>query len=169
MRTFITKPAIVFRELFDGRLEPFGIREIIVPQAAPEFRLLSDGETELGVYANSDGNVEEMLSTVDVSYGCPIVWQVERLFEVTIFSNSDPGFYGLSTEEDFRAAIDRMEAEHTVVLALERIATSEGRPPQEADGNFNRRLSKHLFAKYPEIMPQDKWSALIAHYYLDLR
>ena len=50
---------IPFDELFDGRLEKFGVYEHIVPgEASDTERCLTDGRNRLWAYASEDGSID---------------------------------------------------------------------------------------------------------------
>ena len=85
---------IPFKELFDGRLEDYGIHEKHLPALTTEScRSLSDGWDTLQCYADDSGHV----AGFEGWYGLPnwpvgIVKAIAETFDTDIFSNCDYRF-----------------------------------------------------------------------------
>jgi hypothetical protein len=94
---------ILASELFDGRLQKFGVREH--GQARENHRCLTDGENCLGVRINDAGYVAGFEREWNGNWGSPekILSAVSDAFETKIFSYREPEYYGLKSEEE-RAA-----------------------------------------------------------------
>jgi hypothetical protein len=91
---------ILANELFDGRLEKFGVREH--GQARENYRCLTDGESCLGVRINDAGCVTGFERAWNGVWGNPekILSVLSDAFETKIFSFQEPEYYGLYREEE---------------------------------------------------------------------
>jgi hypothetical protein len=91
---------IVASELFDGRLQKFGVREH--GQARENYRCLTDGKNCLGVRINDAGYVTGFRREWNGKWGSPekILSAVSDAFETKIFSYREPEYYGLKSEEE---------------------------------------------------------------------
>ena len=86
---------IVASELFDGRLQKFGVREH--GQARENYRCLTDGKNCLGVPINDAGYVTGFQREWNGNWGSPekVLSVVSDAFETKIFSYREPEYYGL--------------------------------------------------------------------------
>jgi hypothetical protein len=109
-----TRPLIKTDDLFDGRLEKYGIRADRDPNASPTRgrltlidstnvhpRLLGwRGCDTLGVIGHEDGAIERLSGFSDA-----IVEAIRRAYHVEVFCDDEPQFYGdFETWEEVRAA-----------------------------------------------------------------
>jgi hypothetical protein len=87
-------------ELFDGRLEKFGVHEH--GQARENHRCLTDCENCLGVLINDAGHVTGFAREWNGNWGSPnkILSTVSDAFETKIFSYQEPEYFGLESEEE---------------------------------------------------------------------
>ncbi len=91
---YITKETISFADLFDGRLEPYGIREGKPEGSTEDRRVLTDGRNYLWVHAAPDGTLGILKSYCD-SANRPekILDAVAEAFDSNIFSEYEPQFW----------------------------------------------------------------------------
>jgi hypothetical protein len=91
---------ILGSELFDGRLQKFGIRDH--GQARENHRCLTDGENCLGVRINDAGYVVGFEREWNGNWGSPekILSSVSDAFETKTFSYEEPEYYGFDSEEE---------------------------------------------------------------------
>ena len=92
-----------FEELFDGRLERFGIRESIQEgKTSANDRYLTDGSNFLWIYG---GEFVKGLCRY-ASSGAPgkILAAIAETFETEIFSEHEPQYWGFETEEEWKNA-----------------------------------------------------------------
>lgn len=92
---------IPFQELFDGRLEKFGIHED-KPENSEKRSRLYDGKNYIWVF--DDGG--------DADFACfglndptHILDTIGKLFNVRIFSEHEPEYHGFATYEEWEAAL----------------------------------------------------------------
>jgi hypothetical protein len=106
-------------ELFDGRLEQYGVREHVKPidkhgHGTTEFtRMLTEGRSNyLWVFINDDGTV--LCFTRYAPNGNPsrILNAIFETFDVEIFSEHEPQFWGFETQEEWDKSMDEMERKH---------------------------------------------------------
>jgi hypothetical protein len=97
-------------DLFDGRLEEFGIREAIAKDTTPSSRLLTDGRYYVWVYISDDGVVGSF-----TRYGGNVVHKILAAictaFDVEIVSEYQPQFWGFATQAEWHACEDEMSRE----------------------------------------------------------
>ena len=90
---------IQMAELFDGRLESFAVKEMIIAdQTSDNLRYLSDGKNRMPVHGNQ-------VVKVFTRYGsnCPnrILSAISAAFETHIFSEHDPQFWGFNSHDEW--------------------------------------------------------------------
>jgi hypothetical protein len=109
---------IFARDLFDGRLEKFGIREWVAPDRVPNdgqdndlWALLTSQDEQsktltdrkgnyLWVSIDDDGAVE-IFTRYGRNDSDGILAAVAEAFETEIFSEEEPQFWGFATNEEF--------------------------------------------------------------------
>jgi hypothetical protein len=94
-------------DLFDGRLEEFGIFEHTIPEGC---RALTDGRNHVWVYIEEDGRV-----AVITRYGGndpdKILNAIQRSFSTYMASEYEPEYWGFTTEEEWNASIEKEDKE----------------------------------------------------------
>jgi hypothetical protein len=84
------------RDVFDGRLEEFGIREHIVPgQTTDSYRCLTDGHAYVWVRMDGNGFFWHVRGVSKILYA------VADAFETEVVSEYQAKFWGLETEEEW--------------------------------------------------------------------
>ena len=101
-------------EIFDGRLERFGIHETFVAETTPEWRCLTDGNSVLWV--EGDYEIYFMLGFGMFNGTEKILTAIEEAFDVEIFSEHQPQYWGKEGEEECRC--DRREVAKEVQTKL---------------------------------------------------
>jgi hypothetical protein len=99
-------------EVFDGRLEEFGVREHIMPDTTTEGkRLLTDGRNYLWVSID-DGVVSYL--TRYASTGAPgkILNALTAAFDTDIVSECEPQFWGFDTQDEWDAWQEKIYQEN---------------------------------------------------------
>ena len=89
---YITKETISFADLFDGLLEPYGIREAKPEGSTGERRVLTDGRDYLWVHAAEDGTLG-ILKRYGANYPEQILRVIEKIFGTDIISEHEPQFW----------------------------------------------------------------------------
>ena len=91
---------ILMSELFDGRLTTMDITEEVVSETtSPTTGCLTDGRNSLWVYAN-DSLVSSM-TRYRLSLPRKILNSITIMFDTNIFSEYEPQYWGLDTEEEW--------------------------------------------------------------------
>lgn len=121
-------------DLFDGRLEAFGVREKIVADETTEGkRCLTDGRNYLWVYVNDDGLVSSLTRYFPGGAPGKILNAVAEACDTHIVSEYEPQYWGFDTQAEWDAAEERMS--------------------RKAAENFHAELSKYLRGEPNEIRP----------------
>jgi hypothetical protein len=115
------KPAdrIKFDDLFDGRLEKFGVREHPNRDATVVEKCLTDGENYLWVYADKrDHSLGSMTRWAPNPQ--KIIQAIEEAFDTAIYSEHEPQYWGFDTKAEWEAAERRQRLQLELDRQLER-------------------------------------------------
>ena len=96
---YILSRNVKAQDLFGGRLDAFGIREHMTSNR----RCLTDGHNYLWVYMTHDGSVS-CLKAQGPNVAGKIVNAIGELFEIDIFGEHEPQYWGFDTQEEWDAA-----------------------------------------------------------------
>src|SRR6516165_7790930 len=108
---FVSLKKIAARDLFDGRLEEFGVLEHVKPDETTETkRCLTDGRNYLWVYINNEGFVA-CFSRYGGNAPGKILSAITDAFDTDIVSEYQPQFWGFNTQEEWDAAEKEMSRE----------------------------------------------------------
>src|SRR5215469_5084274 len=94
---------IAATDMFDGRLEAFGVREHFNVDTTDTSRMLTDGRNYLWVYVRDDLVAAFTRYAPNGSPG-KILSAIAEAFDVDIVSEYEPQFWGFDTEEEWQAA-----------------------------------------------------------------
>lgn len=89
------------RDLFDGRLEEFGVREVFTEETTPWSRLLTDGRYYVWAHV-SDGVVGDFTRYAG-NVAHKILAAIEAAFDVEIVSEYQPEYWGFETDAEWNA------------------------------------------------------------------
>jgi hypothetical protein len=92
-------------ELFDGRLQEFGVREHTNDKTGKKARMLTDGNNYLWVYVTDDGFVSCLTRYAPNGAPGKILSAISEAFDADIVSEYEPQFWGFDTEEEWDAAM----------------------------------------------------------------
>jgi hypothetical protein len=92
------------RDLFDGRLEKYGVREHVHRHTTEGYRCLIDGRNALWVEMDDDGFVG-WLTVYGMNEPSKILVAIAEEFETEIFSENEPQYWGCNTQEELDAAM----------------------------------------------------------------
>jgi hypothetical protein len=159
--------SVSFAKVFDGRLEQFGIWEHVGENTNSETRrCLTDGRAYLWVYANSDGNIDTILSTAGNVSG-KIFHAIEASFDTYIASEYDPEFWGFETEDEMDFAFAKIAAERDKNFLIELRKYLTGEPNDISVGTVDMekaKIAEKLISKEPALLLPDKevylWKAI---------
>jgi hypothetical protein len=99
---YIISKKLKAQDLFDGRLEAFGIRE----HQGDNRRCLTDGHDFLWAYMNWEGIVSRVTAHGPNGPG-KIFHAIDDAFDIQILSEHDPKYWGFDTQEEWDAAKKR--------------------------------------------------------------
>jgi hypothetical protein len=99
-------------DLFDGRLEKFGVREHRNDETDDRHRMLTDGNNYLHVFVHDDCPEAGVTFKRYFPNGSPIdiLWAIQDAFNVEIVSEHQPQYWGFDTQEEWDAAWEAVEA-----------------------------------------------------------
>jgi hypothetical protein len=150
---YVIVPPISASELFDGRLEKFGVREHVNEETTPGDRCLTDGNNYLWLYVGDDDDGDNISSFKHrTRYGNPsrIFDAIFNTFDdVGVFSEHDPQYHGFETREQWVAwenEYAKKEAEECLVQLVKYL---RGEPHKKfvASGLVGAKNIKKLFKK----------------------
>ena len=101
---------IYYADLFDGRLEKYGIHELVPPDCREGERYLDDGRNYVVVYVQNDGSVEFKQHGALNLVG-KIFRAVSAEFKTRIVSEHQHEFWGFETQEEWEACIEERSRE----------------------------------------------------------
>jgi hypothetical protein len=146
-------------DLFDGRLEKYGVREQVTDAATETSRCLTDGRNCLWVSINDVGLVSQF-SRYGANAAGKILNAVADTFDTEIASEHEPHYWGFDTQEEWDAAWDQMVKEdeerfYTVILKY-----LQGQPNDIKRGTVGMckaEIAKNLFQKDTALLlPENK-------------
>lgn len=142
-------------ELFDGRLEKFGVREHIHLESTTErTRLLTDGRNYVWVYIDNDGIVA-CLSRYGANAPGKILNALADAFDTDIVSEHEPQFWGFNTQEEWDACMEKMGEEAKDEFHVELLKFVRGEPNNIAPrtiGMCQAEIAKTLVEKDPSLL-----------------
>ena len=153
--------AITMEELFDGRLERFGIYEkVIKGETSSDRRLLRKGCNGLWIYG------DEFVSTFEYcgNSTASIVNTISDTFDTRVVSDCEPQFWGFETEEEWDRAQNEMHKEDQAELYIEIMKFVRGEsnditPGTNGEGMAN--TAKNLIKANPNLASPDKEETLM--------
>jgi hypothetical protein len=160
---YIAGKTIRASELFDGRLEKFGIRERILPEVAEELkrldpdvtyerkRCLTDGISNLGVFVKDDGSIGRLVDYNIVRARNKNLKAIGEEFGTNMIPEYEPEFWGFCTEDgflDWQIALGEIEIDEIMRFL-------RGEPHDISRGTVGlvmADLVKELVTKYPALL-----------------
>ena len=108
---------IRIEELFDGRLECFGVyEEVVEGESTPDFRLLKEGSNGLRIYGDE---VVGLISKCGINNPAKIIDAISETFGTYVVSEYEPQFWGFETQEEWDRAQNEMHKEDQAELYIE--------------------------------------------------
>jgi hypothetical protein len=90
------------RDLFDGRLEKFGVREQATAEATETSKCLTDGRNYLWAYVDDAGFVS-CVTRYAGNAPSKILDAIAQTFDTDIFSEYEPQYWGFDTRVEWDA------------------------------------------------------------------
>ena len=156
------KENVKFAEVFDGRLERFGVYEFSIGLAEPNTRCLTDGSNILCV-------CEDELVGIMTGYGQfdskeKILTAISVVFDTNIFSEHQPQFWGFDTDEEWEESLNVDNEKLTADLYIEVMKYVRGEPHNidpTTDGIELANIAKRLIAEKPDLASPDREAELM--------
>jgi hypothetical protein len=143
-------------DLFDGRLEEFGVREHVKPEATTEkSRLLTDGRNYLWVYIDDDGFVHCLTRYAPNGAPGKILNAVAEVFDTDIASEYEPQFWGFDTQEEWDACMEKMSQKAEEEFHIELLKYLRGEPNDIRPGTIGMcqaEIARILVEKDPSLL-----------------
>ena len=92
---------VVACDVFDGRLEVFGIHEHFNNETTEQSRLLTDGRNYLWLYIDDAGFVSCVTRYMPNGAPSKILSAIAEAFDTEIVSEHEPQFWGFETQEEW--------------------------------------------------------------------
>jgi hypothetical protein len=142
-------------DLFDGRLEEFGVREHVKPEVTTEkSRLLTDGRNYVWVYIDDDGLVG-CLTRYAANAPGKILNALADVFDTDIVSEYEPQFWGFDTQEEWDAWQRKISQEHEEAFHIELLKYLRGEPNNITPGTIGMlqaEIARTLVEKDPSLL-----------------
>ena len=159
------RKSIKAHELFDGRLEAFGVREEVRPEGAAdryppslkvkEVRYLTDGSYSMEVVVYESGFADIIVRNLWCAPEKEIFHAIAEAFDTEIVIEGQPEFYGFDTQEEWDAWNEQEsrqaeESFHDELLKYLRGEPSDIRP--RTIGMIKAEIAKKLADKEPALL-----------------
>ena len=149
-------------ELFDGRLDNFGVYEKVVEgESSSTNRLLTDGRNY--VWVTGEGNVI-YLSRFGMNAPGKILSAVEEAFNTEIVSEYEPQFWGFNTQEEWDAEMEKMAEESRNKFYQETVKYVQGESNDIRSGTVGMtqaEIAKKLVSEDPGLLSIERKDELM--------
>jgi hypothetical protein len=145
---------VVSADLFDGRLEAFGVHEHFNEYTTEESRMLTDGRNYLWVNF-ADGLVHGFTRYAPNGNPGKILNAITEAFSVEIVSEHDPRAWGFDTQEEWDAAMEAMAKEDNEKYHAELVKFLNGEPHDIRPGTIGMQqaeIAKKLIKEDPALL-----------------
>jgi hypothetical protein len=103
---FVPMRKIEFAALFDGRLEKFGVRELVTPRTTSHEKCLTDdGGNCLWIYGGKEGSIAVMECYLSDGNQSKILCVIQEAFDTRIVSEFEPEYWGFDTEAEWNTSL----------------------------------------------------------------
>jgi len=157
--SFHLSDKVSVRDLFGGRLEKFGVREHVNPETSEGHRILTDGNNYLHVYMADDGFVA-CLTRFGWNVSGNILGAIIETFDIEIFSEYEPKYWGFETQQEWDAAWEEMADQQHNEFYVDVCAYVRGEPNKICPGSYREtqaKIAKALVEKAPSLLqPENK-------------
>jgi hypothetical protein len=154
-------PDISFDQLFDGRLEKYGIKEEIVANPTKGMRYLVGCDGFLQVHREENG------TCAFTRRGC-VPWSIfdalTEEFRIELVSEHDHRYWGFATEEEWNACHEQLAKEDEDKFYDNILKYLRGEPNgllRGTIGMIKAKIAESLVARDPSLMAPEKRDALL--------
>ena len=152
-------------ELFDGRLEAFGVREELRPEGTAdryppymkvkEVRYLTDGQNSMEVVVYESGFPDVSVQNLWCAPEREILYAIAEAFDTDIISEHEPEYWGFDTKEEWdrwneQKSREHQESFHNELLKYLRGESNNIRPG--TIGMILAEIAKKLADKDPALL-----------------
>jgi len=152
------------RDLFDGRLDEYGVREHIESGKTSETeRCLTDGENYLSVSIDDDGSVS-VLTRYGGNAPGKILDAIADVFDTDIVSEYEPQFWGFASNEEWDAWQEKIAKEEDDKFYIELLKYLQGEPhdPELSGWTRVKIAAKLVEQDQTLLLPENKEKFLTA-------
>jgi hypothetical protein len=142
---------IAATDLFDGRLEDFGVRECFSDETTEQRRGLTDGHNYLWVNI-TDGLVSDFTRYAPNGAPGKILKAIAESFDVEVVSEHEPQFWGFDTQEDWDAYQEGIHQQYEEEFHQELLKFLNGAPHNIKAGTIGMckaEIAKNLVEEEP--------------------
>jgi hypothetical protein len=161
---YMTEEKVRFIDVFDGRLERFGVREHICPgKTSDTYRCLTDGRNFVWLceYQGTLGCITRYGANVPQK----ILVAIAEAFETDIFSEHQPQFWGFETQAAWDRAMDALNKRADDAFYADVVRFIRGEPNRlraRSVGMRKAEIAKDLVGHDPSLLSPDKREELMA-------
>jgi hypothetical protein len=151
---FVTEKKICASEVFDGRLEQFGVREHVCESTTHKEKYFTDGRNCLWVYIDENGYLDQ-LTRRGANAPTKILRAIATAFDTEIFSEYEPQFWGFNTQEEWDAALEELNREQTERFYADLVKFASGEPNEIREGTIGEiqaKIAKRLAENDPDLL-----------------
>ena len=161
-------------ELFDGRLEAFGVREEVRPQGpadrfppymkVKEVRYLTDGRNSMEVVVYENGVPDLTVRNLWCAPEKEIFYAIAEAFDTDIVTEHQPEFWGFETEDEWDAHEKQIHEEYEQQFHAELLKHLRGEPADIRSGTIGMKkaeIAKSLVEKDPSLMEPENRDKLM--------
>ena len=157
-----TEVPIKMDDLFDGRLEAYGVTEVVGRDTTRDRRCLIDGRNCLWAYVEVDREsgvryLGDLQSTGLGNAPGRILGAIRKAFDTRIYSEDEPQFWGFATEAEWDAFQVEIRREHDDAFYADIVKYISGEPNDIKPGTIGARqaaIAARLVKEKPEILGQ---------------
>jgi hypothetical protein len=158
---YVILPPISASELFDGRLEKFGVREHVNEETTEDHRCLVDGNNYLWLDVADDGNVTGFKRYAPNGNPSRIIDAIFSAFEGhEIFSEYEPQYWGFETQDEWHAFMMALAKKDDERCMVELVKYLRGEPHDFVPGTVGMIWAENVktfFGKDPTlILPENR-------------
>lgn len=157
------------QDLFDGRLNQFGIIELFDhPLSSFGYRMLTDDKSHLSVWGKPDGDVfclsPEFSTTL--RSGAELMGTIAGCFgtQFTLYTEHHPKYWGFDTFDELNAAMKKLERESRDKFyadVLQYVSGDEKALKAKTIGLSKAEIAKTLISKDPALIRPEKKDELL--------
>jgi len=162
-----TAKAITMDELFDGRLQAYGVHEKVVEgKTTKSMRLLMDDKNSLWVYG--DTIIEVATRYGLANFPGKILAAIEESFDTFIYSEHEHQYWGFETVAEWDNAWDEIHKQQQAATYLDIMSYVNGLPNRIEPGTTGMSFAKiaaDLIADSPALLSPEHEEELMQEIY----